>query len=450
MQSRLPGLVEVEPAASKLDVSQLQSLAEVGFTGGRDSFRALCGRIFQPGAPRFLRTEANALVVFRHADLRAMGVIAAIGNTPPVALGARMNAPSPDEDARAPGSAIAWVLSNQVFFANDPIHGPIRKALLNQIGPKATAQLEGVARALVTEILSGLAGRDDFDLVADVAEPLTVRFWGALLGLTDEEVAVLTPCVRALTPLLYMERTLEEVRRLDEAFLVYAELIERAALRSLAAGGYPFVAGLAADLARIEFDDDPERAGIVPANVGLMLAGNLFDGFHTAALGAANTVYALVRRPEVLAAVRASPELLAGAITEALRMEPPVIMLNRFVLDDVEYDGQIIAKGTTVVMMWGAGNYDPEVFETPELFDPRRSHQGLTTFGGGAHICPGRFVSLMLIRTLLGVLGEQGIELEAADDGDHWLGGHMMCQLSAFPVQVRRRPSSTACPSDQA
>lgn len=425
--------------APLLDVNAYPTFADVGFNGGRDSFRDLCARIFRSDEPRFLRSADNALVVFRHADLRAIGANRAFGNTPPAVLAARGKSTGGSVADPPPRDAIVRVLSNQVFFANDPIHAPIRRALLNQMGPKPTAELQPLARRVVTQLLSEHGGVRELDLVADVAEPLTVRFWGELIGLSHEEMTALTPCVRALTPLLYMERTREQTILLNESFARYGEIIEAAALRSLKSGGHPFVQGLAAELALIKIEDDLERAGIVPPNVGLLIAGNIFDGFHTAALAAANTIFALSSRPQSRQQVRENPALLGGAVAEALRLEPPVIMLDRYVLDDVELAGFTISKGSTIVMMWGAGNHDPGVFPAPQEFDPTRSHQGVTTFGGGLQICPGRFISVMLTRTLLEVLAEAGIELEPIEVRGQWIPAHKMCQLRMFPVRMRRR-----------
>lgn len=424
--------------APVVDFGAYPSFSDVGFTGGRDSFRTMCARIFASDEPRFLRADDNTLVVFRHADLRAIGALPAFGNTPPAVLCAR-GKPSGSGQQAPPRAAIVRILSYQVFFANDPIHAPIRRALLNQMGPKPTAELQPLARQVVHELLSELSGVTEFDLVADVAERLTVRFWGALIGLDAEEMAELTPIVRALTPLLSMDRSDEQSIRLNEAFERYGEIIERGAMRSLAAGGHPFVAGLAAELAEIKLVDDPERAGIVPPNVGMLIAGNLFDGFHTAALAAANTIFALSSRPQIMAQVRETPALTGGAIAEALRMEPPVIMLDRYVLEDAVFGGVTIPKGSQVVMMWGAGNHDPKVFPAPDHFEPTRNHQGLTTFGGGLHICPGRFVSVMLTRTLLEGLAEHGLDLEPVEERGQWIPAHKMCQLRTFPVVVRRR-----------
>jgi cytochrome P450 len=418
-----------------LEISALPSLADMGFSGGRDSFRSFVANVFASESPRFLRTDENALVVFRHADLRAFGALADVGNVPPAMLAARRPADATPEEA-PPGSAIADVLSNQVFFANPPIHGPIRRLLLNQIGPKGTSALEPVARAVTRDILDGQAGKEILDLVSDIAEPLAVRFWATLLSMTEAEMADMSAIVPALTPLLFLKRDKAEARQLDVALRRYGDLVEAAALRSLAEGRHPMVTAMAAELAGIQLDDDPELSGIVPKNVGKLLAGNLFDGFHTAALGAANTFYALMRYPEASAQIKASPDLLPTAISEALRLEPPVITLNRLALADVEYDGMLIRKGTSVAMFWGAGNLDPAAFPNPMTFDLSRSHQGLTTFGGGSHICPGRFAATMLTRVMLEAFAERNLVAEPIE-GETWIQGHTMSQLATLPARVR-------------
>lgn len=421
----------------RLSVAALPTLRDYGFTGGRNSFRSFCSTVFAADEPRFLRTDDNELVVFRHADLRGLGIMPEVANVPPAVLFAKVY-----EQAKAGkpavGMAVARVISNQVFTANPPIHGPIRRMLLDQIGPRQTAQMEDLARATVRRILEEAAGAGEIDFVADVAHKLTARFWAAHLGMTDEEAAATESCIRSMTPLFFVERTLAEFKIVDEAFARYGELVERAALRSLDEGGHPMVEALAAKLSTLDLEDDPAAAGIVPPNVGALLAGNLFDGFHTAAVAAANTVYTLLRHPEALARVRVSPQLMERAVLESLRLEPPILYLKRHAPRDLEYDGLLIPAGTLAVMFWAAGNHDPSAFPSPEAFDLSRSHQGLSTFGAGPHICPGRFVAVMLARVLLETLGD-GVELAPADGADPWIDNLAMNELKTLPLRIRSR-----------
>jgi cytochrome P450 len=173
----------------------------------------------------------------------------------------------------------------------------------------------------------------------------------------------------------------------------------------------------------------------VPRDIAEMIAGNLFDGFHTAALGASNTVYTLASRPDVFAQVVASPDLVTNAIFESFRMEPPVITLKRWVLKDVEYDGYLLPRGTIIDMMWGLGGYDPAAIRDPMRFDLTRSRQGSTTFGMGLHICPGRYVAIMLVETLLESILARKLAFHAADQAE-WYPAHAMSQLRTLPLQV--------------
>lgn len=421
----------------RLDVALLPAIEDMGFTGGRDGLRAFCGRAFDVGAPRFLRSASGDLVIYRHADLRAFGILPEVANVPPgVLFPGILEAVARGEVPL--GAGIAEVISNQVFTANPPIHGPIRKILVARLGPKQAAAMEGVARAVVTDLLSALADGEEVDAVAAIAEPLTAHFWGKLLDMTDREIEDGIEAVRGMTAMFQIVPTLADVECADRSTATYGAIVSRAAMRSLGAGGNDFIASLAAGLAGIEPMSDPLEAGIVPRDVGALLAGNLVDGFHTAAVAAANTLYVLARRPAVLRQLREAPHLLGAAVMESLRCEPPVVALRRYVVRDVDYDGYMIPKGTMVTMLWAAGNHDPDAFPEPEAFRLDRAHGGITTFGAGTHLCPGRNVALMLVRVLIDELMAAGIELTPGDRGDDWIGNHLMNQLRTLPLRVRR------------
>jgi cytochrome P450 len=428
----------------RLDIASLRSLTSFGYGGGRDAFREFCRSIFTEESPRFLRTDDDRLVVFRHADLRRMAAIPELGNVPSGVLAARARGDAPAGGADSfVGAAMVEVFANQFFFTNAPIHAPLRRMTLAQIGPKRINELGSVARDCVRRILAETPIETRIDFVRDVAVRLTVYFWGARLGLTEAELQALVPVVRAMSPAFSARLDLAELRLADQAFSAYRRLVEGAALRSLAAGGHPFVEDLAAELAGIDLADDPYGAGIVPANVGVMLAGVLAEGFHTTAVAATNAVWVLARQPGVLQDVSDDPSLLPAAIAEAWRLEPPALMFNSYAIDDIDYKGWLIPKGTGVLMMWGAGNHDPGAFPDPDRFDLSRGGRGLTTFGGGAQICPGRHVAGLLTRVLIEEIAAAGLVVEPIDDTDAWIDGHILSELRVFPVRLARRGDAT-------
>ncbi len=87
---------------------------------------------------------------------------------------------------------------------------------------------------------------------------------------------------------------------------------------------------------------------------------------------------------------------LDAAITENLRMYPPVTKINRECLEDAEVGGMLIRKGTLVQVPIWAMHRDPDTYPDPDRFNPERfleeaGGDGLRfmAFGGGPRTCIG-------------------------------------------------------------
>src|SRR3546814_10433823 len=98
---------------------------------------------------------------------------------------------------------------------NPPIHAPVRKVLVSQLGPKQVAQLEGLARETISVLIDELPNGGEVNFVAEFCEKLTARFFGTLLGMTDEEQLAIVESLRDMTPLFYLNATSEEQDLLD-------------------------------------------------------------------------------------------------------------------------------------------------------------------------------------------------------------------------------------------
>lgn len=417
-----------------LNIAALPTLGELGFMGGRDSFHAFCRRLFAAEHPRYARTDQGLLVVFRHADLTAFGTSAKVGTAPPgVMFPGRLDAP--EGTPPRPGKRIAEVLASQVFTNNPPLHGATRRILLHWVGPRQTSDMEGIARETAAEILRGLHTGEAIDFVPHVAEAFTVGFWGRLLHLNGDESRDLTQAARDMTRLFVFNRQVEDLLALDVTFDRYAAILDAAAIRGLERGD-PALVAIERQRQALDHAEDIHSVGLWPKTLGEFLAGNLIDGVHTAALATANACLVLARHADAAQAVREDPSLLPKAISESLRIEPPVIMLKRYLLEDFEHDGDVFIAGQQVMMMWGAGNLDPSVYPRPEIFDLSRRQQGLTTFGLGAHICPGRHVAVMLTRVLLEQIWHHGLWLVPAADRPLWHEEHTMSQLRSLPMML--------------
>jgi cytochrome P450 len=110
-------------------------------------------------------------------------------------------------------------------------------------------------------------------------------------------------------------------------------------------------------------------------------------GAATVAASIASTV-AYLHQYELIDAVRAEPTLVADAVREALRCEPPLPTVRRRARTAVEVDGQRIPAGEWVTACLLAASHDPDRWPDPDAFKLGRAQGQTLAFGLGEHRCP--------------------------------------------------------------
>jgi cytochrome P450 len=125
----------------------------------------------------------------------------------------------------------------------------------------------------------------------------------------------------------------------------------------------------------------------------------IFAGNDTTRNSLSGTVKLMTEWPDQRAIVLDDPAMIPKMSEEALRMVSPVKHMRRTALADTEINGQRIAKDEKVVMWYGAGNRDPEVFANPDVFDMTRENVSKhIAFGHGVHKCLGSRVAQMQLQ----------------------------------------------------
>ena len=78
-------------------------------------------------------------------------------------------------------------------------------------------------------------------------------------------------------------------------------------------------------------------------------------------------------------------------VEETLRYDTSSQMLARIALVDIPWYGQVVPAGDRVLLLAGAANRDPRVFERPDRYDLDRAEPlpQLASFGFGRHFCLG-------------------------------------------------------------
>ena len=159
-------------------------------------------------------------------------------------------------------------------------------------------------------------------------------------------------------------------------------------------------------------------------------------GFVTTIHMLSHAIILLARKPEVLAELRASPEMVPAFIEELLRYNPSVLGTVRTTTRAVTVAGVEIPAGQIVLALSPAANRDPREYENPDVFDLHRSRSRHLTFGHGIHTCLGAALVRLELRILLETLLTRCTQVVCpSDDELPWIDAQMVRGVSKLPVR---------------
>ena len=175
---------------------------------------------------------------------------------------------------------------------------------------------------------------------------------------------------------------------------------------------------LLSELIRAEEDGDRlSSAELIVQAVGLLGAG-----FETTIGLIGLGVRQLLLHPGELARLVADPGLVAGAVEECLRFDPPILGTVRILHEPLEWHGPTLPPDEPVLALLAAANRDPRAYDEPDRFDITRIGVPHWGFGGGEHFCLGahlaRLEAQLAIGTLVRRLPGLGLESEHIEWSD--------------------------------
>jgi cytochrome P450 len=323
------------------------------------------------------------------------------------------------------------VFARHMLTVDPPDHTRLRRLVSAAFSNNRVEALRPRVQVIIDELLDAIAARAPdapVDLVASFAFPLPFTVICELLGVPEADRARLG---RALTALLTPGSTPEEYAVAkagsDEVVSMLGALVEA----KQHTPGDDLVTGL------IDARDGDERLTqqeLLSTVFQLIVAGH-----DTTASLIGNGMVALLRHPEQLAALRADPTRLPGAIEELLRYDAPVPHSTfRFATEPVELAGVTIPAGGQVIISLAAANHDTTRWDDPETLDIDRPPVRHVAFGHGIHFCLGAGLARMEGDLALGSLLRRFPDLRLAVPADdlHWGHGDglVLRGLSELPV----------------
>ncbi len=288
-------------------------------------------------------------------------------------------------------------LARAMFIGMDPPKHDRLKALF-QAGftPKRIAAHEEEIRRIVVRVLDRLEGREECDLVTEVAQPAVSRVIGSFMGIPEEDDAVwadlMNMALAANDPdyspsVDDVEATIQEAIKLifDRCGKLIAERRENP------------TDDLTSVLVHAEVEGQKlEEHEIVMGFFLLVAAGN-----DSTKATYSSAMRALMENPDQRALLVEDPSLIPGAVEEALRMFPAFAHFRRTATEDAELGGQQIKKGDKVVMWYPSSNRDESRYEDPDRFDVLRNPEHQAFGAGGRHFCLGTALARLELKILL-------------------------------------------------
>jgi cholest-4-en-3-one 26-monooxygenase len=294
----------------------------------------------------------------------------------------------------ASGSRPLIEMTASMINRDDPRHVQQRKLVSGRFSPRAVRRHEARVRAIVAELIAGVAEKGTVDVVREVAAPLPAMVIAELLGF---DRAQWHKCME------WSERTMssagfrnDDPRQpagspdaVGEFVAAFCELVEarrrdpRDDLVSVWVHGA--IAGEPLDLPEI-------------IQEGLLL---LDGGAETTRSVIGQTVWNLARFPDQLQILLAQPPVIGSSgVEEFIRYATPILNMRRTVTVDHELHGQQLSEGDQVLLMYGAANSDERAFSEPDRFDVTRRPGHHVAFGFGTHFCLGANLARLELRIL--------------------------------------------------
>ena len=306
--------------------------------------------------------------------------------------------------------AYIGVLERMFAFLPPEPHKRMRGLVNRGFTPRSIERLRPGVQALVDELIDGVEGRGEMELVSEFAFRVPVTVICQLLGAPVEDVPRIeawaaTFAERAdegevLTP--EMEKLGDETA---ERFVAYVQTLideRRAAPRDDLLSRLLAVQAQAPDLT----DED-----IAATTILLFQAGH-----ETTASLIAKGMLALLQHPDQADWLRRHPEAIENATEELLRYDTSVQLSTKFAARDIPFHDEVIHADEPVSLIWGAINRDPERFEDPHRLDLARREIDHYSFGMGANFCLGASLARLEIQHAVGTIVRRLPGMELACD----------------------------------
>lgn len=352
-------------------------------------------------------TSCDAYAVSRYDDVHHV-----LGNDEVFSSAASISV-NPDFNRLYQGAVIA---------SDGEDHSRLRAVLSHRLAPRALRGLSGDLQARADAFIAEVLTRSRFDAVTDLAKVFPVTVVADLVGVPQEGREHFLDRADRNFNLFGPDnpRARASLGVHDESF-AYVQMIGRP--EALTPGSFGSTI------------HEAILAGTVTEAEGWrLLITYLFAGMDTTINAIGHALWLFARYPDQWTALREDRSLIPNAFEEVLRLESPVQVFTRGVVEDARVGDSFVPAGSRVVTLFGSANRDERRWETPEVFDISRDTSGHLGFGYGRHGCAGQGLARLEAVSLLSALADRVVAFHAEEPVRHL--NNAVRGLAHLPVEV--------------
>ncbi|HEY6300330.1 MAG TPA: cytochrome P450 [Candidatus Binatus sp.] len=371
------------------------------------------------GPPRVLDMGYKLALAARYADVRAILMDhATFSSVLPKGMGF-------DEQTKIFGDAPTMLGSDP------PTQTRLRRLVSRDFTPRRIRDLEPRIREIAKNLIDAAERKGEFDVMADLANPLPVMVISDLLGVPPEEYQQFK---NWSDKIVEADNTLPGMPIPDEIKNAFTELRSSFVAEIARRRKNPGTDLVSALVAAHDESEALNADELLQFLVLLLLAGN-----ETTTNLIGNGMLALGRNPAAMAALRSKPELMRGAIEEMLRYDGPVQATFGTATKDTVVGGTPINSGMGAFVIIAAANRDPAQFKDPEKFDITRAPNDHVAFGEGIHFCIGAPLARMEGSIAIGSALERfpHLRLKNPDAAVTYKGSYALRGLSRLEMALK-------------
>lgn len=298
-----------------------------------------------------------------------------------------------------------WLHADSILDSEPPKHTRLKSLISKAFNPVTIRAMRPDIERLTGELLDRAADLGEFDLIADVAEPLPVKVIAHLLGFPASDEHLLRPWSQAIVKMYEVAPTEQHKADARAAAHDFAEYVRGLMVERKENPGTDLISVLAA----VEEGGERLNAHELIATCVLLLNA----GHEASVNGFGNGAVAALSRPETIQPLRDDPRTIGpSAVEEFLRFDSPLQLFERTATADTEIGGVTIAKGQKIAALLGSANRDETVFDRATEMDLTRERNPHIGFGAGIHFCIGAPLARVEMNVVLPAVFERFPALE--------------------------------------